>query len=88
MSIVARNSPKCDLCAFDMWIENYTGVENPGPKIVEQELKKVNHLGSVKFFNGDSKLTIPKFKKDYPKWKIQVSLKKSLKHMVNFELKK
>lgn len=66
MSIVARNSPNCDLYAFDMWIKNYTGVDNPGQKFVEDELKKVNHFGSVKFFNGDSKLTIPKFKKDYP----------------------
>lgn len=66
MSVVAKNSPNCDMYAFDMWIQNYTGVENPGPEIVENELKKLKHKGKIYFFNGDSKKLIPKFKKNNP----------------------
>ena len=62
ISIVANNSPSCDLYAFDMWIKNYTNVENPGPRIVKKELKKINHRGKIHFFNGNSRKTIPQFK--------------------------
>jgi len=67
MSIVAKNSLNCDMFGFDKWTKNYSGVENPGHKIVEEELKKINHSGAVNFFDGDSKTSIPKFKKNYPK---------------------
>ena len=63
----ATNSPLCDLYAFDMWIQNYTGVDNPGPEIVKNELKKVNHKGKIYFHDGNSRITIPKFKKENPK---------------------
>lgn len=62
ISIVAKNSPSCELYAFDMWVKNYTGIENPGPIIVKKELKKVKHKGKIHFFNGNSRKTIPKFK--------------------------
>jgi predicted O-methyltransferase YrrM len=66
ISIVAQNSPFCELYAFDMWIKNYTGVENPGPIIVKKELKKVKHKGKIHFFNGNSRKTIPEFKLKNP----------------------
>lgn len=66
ISIVAKNSPLSDLYAFDMWIKNYTGVENPGPEIVRNELKKVKHKGKIYFFDGNSRKTIPEFKKKNP----------------------
>lgn len=66
ISIVAKNSPFCELFAFDMWIKNYVGVENPGPKIINKELEKINHRGKVHFFNGNSRKTIPEFKKNNP----------------------
>jgi len=66
MSIVANNSPNCNMYGFDMWLENYSGVENPGSVIVKEELKKASHTGNVEFFNGDSKITIPNFKKKFP----------------------
>tara|TARA_B100000925_G_scaffold283508_1_gene257476 strand:- start:2122 stop:2952 length:831 start_codon:yes stop_codon:yes gene_type:complete len=67
ISIVAKNSPRCDLYAFDMWIKNYTKVENPGPEIVRKELKKVGHKGKIHFYNGNSRKKIPEFKKNNPR---------------------
>lgn len=67
ISIVAKNSPYCELYAFDMWIQNYAGVKNPGPKLVKKELKRVNHKGKIHFFDGKSQKTIPNFKKNNPK---------------------
>jgi len=66
ISIVAKNSPLCELYAFDMWIKNYTGVENPGPTIVKKELKKIKHKGKIHFINGNSQKTIPEFKSKNP----------------------
>ena len=67
ISIVAKNSPLCELHAFDMWVKNYTRIENPGPSLVKKELKKVNHKGKIYFYNGNSRETIPKFKVKNPK---------------------
>ena len=46
---------------FDLWIKNYTGVDNPGPEFVRSELKKFNHNGKLVFIDGDSKYTVPSF---------------------------
>ena len=41
-----------------------------------------NRIGDHLWWISDNS----KFKKDYPKWKINVTLKQSLKQMVKFEL--
>ena len=63
LSIVGKNSPSCNMYGFDQWSENYAGLKNTGPEIAIERLKKVNHHGDVNFFSGDSKYTIPQFKK-------------------------
>tara|TARA_B100000902_G_scaffold373667_1_gene401867 strand:- start:2842 stop:3894 length:1053 start_codon:yes stop_codon:yes gene_type:complete len=59
-------------------------IENIGKINSHFKILNQNRIGDHLWWITDNS----KFKKDYPKWKIQVSLKKSLKHMVNFELKK
>ncbi len=54
-------TPNVDIYAFDMWMQNYAGMENPGPNFVEQELKRHGHTGQIHFFNGNSHETLPKF---------------------------
>ncbi len=66
MAVVASQHPKCHIVGFDMWISNYCGMENPGPKFVEQELGKVGFIGKVNFINGDSKKTVPGYFKENP----------------------
>ncbi|TVX97075.1 class I SAM-dependent methyltransferase [Cohnella terricola] len=58
---VVRGCPDVNITAFDMWISNYAGMDNPGPDFVQSELKKHNHRGNVEFINGDSHVTVPDF---------------------------
>jgi predicted O-methyltransferase YrrM len=64
--MVARGCPSVQIAAFDMWVQNYAGMENPGADFVRQELARHGHSGSVSFFNGDSHQTIPAFFQQYP----------------------
>jgi predicted O-methyltransferase YrrM len=61
MGVVCSQAKNVNVYAFDIWIENYTGVENPGPDFVKSEISKVGHSGNITFVNGDSKKTIPDF---------------------------
>jgi predicted O-methyltransferase YrrM len=66
MSIVAAMHPDARLIGFDMWIQNYVGIENPGPEFVHDELKRVGYNNRAEFITGDSKKTVPVFFKDNP----------------------
>lgn len=63
---VASVSPDCSLVLLDMWVENYAGMENPGPDFVRDELRRTGHRGSVRFIDGDSHKTLPQLFKDQP----------------------
>jgi Methyltransferase domain len=67
VSIVATHRPDVDIDAFDMWIENYAGMENPGKELVRSELAKVGHRGKIEFHDGDSAVTVPRFIRENPK---------------------
>ncbi|MGK7900468.1 MAG: class I SAM-dependent methyltransferase, partial [Hormoscilla sp.] len=58
---VLVESPETKAYGFDMWIENYAGVENPGSEFVVSELKKlgVNNLPTL--IQGNSHETLPSF---------------------------
>lgn len=58
---VAAKTPACDFYMFDMWVANYAGMENPGPKLVDSELDKFSHSGRRKFIDGDSHKTLKAF---------------------------
>lgn len=58
---VASRSPNCAVHAFDMWMQDYAGMENPGPDFVAGQLSKVGHQGQVQFVNGNSHETLPQF---------------------------
>lgn len=58
---VARACPDAAIHAFDMWIQGYAGMENPGPAFVRQELQKHGHRGPVTFTDGDSHRTVPEY---------------------------
>lgn len=63
---VSRGCPSTVIVAFDMWQQNYAGMENPGPTFVQNELKKQGHTGEIYFVNGNSHETIPAFFRDNP----------------------
>jgi predicted O-methyltransferase YrrM len=58
---VARGCPNVDVVAFDMWVQGYGGMENPGPEFVKAELLRHGHAGRASFINGNSHQTIPVF---------------------------
>ncbi|UFS72428.1 class I SAM-dependent methyltransferase [Geomonas sp. RF6] len=63
---VAHGSPSTVMVAFDMWQQNYAGMENPGPEFVKSELAKHGHTGELYFVNGNSHETVPAFFQNNP----------------------
>lgn len=61
MAMVASVHPEADLVGFDMWVENYAGIENPGPDFVQSELIKVGYQKRVTFINGNSREMVPRY---------------------------
>ena len=59
VAAVVSANPECALVMFDMWVEGYAGMENPGPDFVRQELKRIGHCGDMEFIDGDSHVTVP-----------------------------
>jgi len=66
MAVVAAMSPATDLYGFDMWMDGYAGMENPGPDFVEGELRKAGASGIVEFVSGNSHETVPEFLAAHP----------------------
>jgi SAM-dependent methyltransferase/predicted O-methyltransferase YrrM len=64
--VVARGCNDVNITACDMWIENYAGMENPGPDFVLAELAKHGHKGNIEFINGDSHKSLPEYFKTKP----------------------
>lgn len=64
--MVASRAPDVRFVGFDMWIENYAGMENPGETLVRSELEKIGHRGEIEFHEGDSKVTVPAFFRSNP----------------------
>jgi predicted O-methyltransferase YrrM len=61
VAAVVSANPQCSLVMFDMWVEDYAGMENPGPDFVRQELKRIGYCGDMKFIDGDSHVTVPSY---------------------------
>jgi len=66
VSAVASKAPLCNLYMFDMWVENYAGMENPGADLVRNELKKCGHSATQEFHNGNSHKTLKDFFSKHP----------------------
>ncbi|MBI5722731.1 MAG: class I SAM-dependent methyltransferase [Planctomycetes bacterium] len=58
---VVRGCPTVDITACDMWIQNYAGMENPGPDFVFAEVQKHGFRGHFQVVNGNSHEMLPKF---------------------------
>lgn len=66
MAMVVSQVPDCHVVGFDLWIQNYAGMENTGEAFVKSELGRIGHQGKADFVTGDSKITIPQFFKEQP----------------------
>jgi len=63
---VVHGCPTVNVIACDMWIQNYAGIDNPGPEYVISELQKHNFAGKIQFINGNSHETLPAFFAQFP----------------------
>jgi CDP-paratose 2-epimerase len=72
-----RNN-SCSILEAINLIENISGIKS------KYKVLRLNRTGDHIWWITDNS----KFKKDYPKWKIRYSLKKSLEQMISFELKR
>ena len=66
LAVVAAAAPACDLFGFDLWMQDYAGMPNPGPDFVRSELQKLNHRGHLELISGDSHQTVPDFFQQHP----------------------
>ncbi|MBV8653146.1 MAG: class I SAM-dependent methyltransferase, partial [Alphaproteobacteria bacterium] len=65
-SAVASRAPDVAMVLCDMWIQNYAGIDNPGPELVASQLKAIGHHGSHEFLSGSSHVEIPKYFAAHP----------------------
>ncbi len=61
MSTLAAIRPHARIFGFDMWVEDYVGVSNPGVEFVRGELNRVGYRGNAQFVSGNSHETLPVF---------------------------
>ena len=66
MATVASRSPECSIVGIDMWVEEYAGMENPGPDFVRGELAHVGYAGEVEFVSGNSHEVLPRLFRERP----------------------
>lgn len=64
MAVVAARCPDVEIFGFDRWVRDYAGVENPGPRFVREELRRVGHRGKLHLISGNSHRTVPAFFRD------------------------
>ncbi len=65
---VLCESPHVDAYAFDLWMDGYGGIDNPGPDFVRDEMRTVApaHRGRLQFFSGNSHDALPVFLQTAP----------------------
>ena len=66
LAMVASVCPACDIVACDMFIQGYSGMDNPGPELVRSELGRVGFSGGLEFVIGDSHKVLPAFFRKNP----------------------
>ncbi len=64
MAAVAAHSKECSIVGFDLWIQDYAGMDNPGPENVISLLKEIGHTGDVDLISGNSLNTVPQYFND------------------------
>jgi len=65
-------NPDIQLLGFDIWQKDYGGKPTPNPEIVRKHLTACGHKGSVEFVTGDSKQTVPLYRRDHPERRFAV----------------
>ncbi len=67
MAMVVSRRPHVQVTAFDMWQEQYAGMDNPGPDFVQAQMNRLGHKGTITFINGNSHETLPRYFAAHPR---------------------
>jgi predicted O-methyltransferase YrrM len=66
LAMLAAQAPACHIVACDLFVQDYAGMENPGPEFVRSELARVGFTGQLEFLVGDSHHLLPKYFRAHP----------------------
>lgn len=66
LAMVASEAPAVRIVGFDLWVENYAGMPNPGAAFVREELHRLGFRGELELISGDSHETVPRFFEQHP----------------------
>jgi predicted O-methyltransferase YrrM len=66
MAMVLTQASACQPVGFDMWVENYAGLEHRGKPYVAQQLRSLGVEQAVEFVDGNSAETVPAFLSAHP----------------------
>ncbi len=63
MAQVLAHSPQTQVFSFDMWIQEYAGLHNPGPTFVTDIMQQITApvIPNIHFITGNSHDTLPEF---------------------------
>lgn len=61
MAVVASARPECRIVGFDLWVQDYAGMANPGPEFVRGQLNRIGYRGELDLISGDSHREVPDF---------------------------
>jgi predicted O-methyltransferase YrrM len=61
MGMVISRALKVDVFGFDLWLQNYAGIANPGIDFVRNEMERLGHKGRLQLITGNSHETLPSF---------------------------
>jgi len=66
IAAVLAATPGCDVVGFDLWVDDYAGMTNPGPEFVRSEVGKLRADGQLELVSGSSALTVPRYFHEHP----------------------
>ena len=66
MAMVASTAPGCSIVGVDMWLDDYAGMENPGPDHIRAEMGRLGHSGDLELLTGDSHEVVPRLFRRHP----------------------
>lgn len=66
IAAVVATTPTCDVVGFDLWVQDYAGMSNPGPDFVRSEIAKFRPEGNLDLISGSSHETVPRYFREHP----------------------
>jgi predicted O-methyltransferase YrrM len=66
LATVLEACPECHVVGFDLWMQDYAGMPNPGPEFVREEIAKLGMTGTLELVSGSSHETVARYFREHP----------------------